>query len=169
MIALGKIIGFQGKKGELRLKFYPGSEKLIGPGIKIYVGPENQAVPYRVESTRKKGGFFVIKLEKIDSPEDALELNGQEINIEEERLPRLQDGEYYEYQLVGCAVRTKEDKEIGRVAGFWEISGKTLMVVHSGEEEILVPFETSICYEVDLKQRVIRIDPPEGLLNLNEI
>ncbi|MGQ9471576.1 MAG: ribosome maturation factor RimM [Candidatus Aminicenantales bacterium] len=169
MIAVGKIIRFQGKKGEVRLKFYPGGEKLLVPGERIYVGPENRALPYRVESMRRQRDFFVVKLEKIDSLEAALSLRSQEIFVEEERLPELRNGEYYEHQIKGFPVRTKENKEVGRVVGFWEVKGKTLMVVNNRGREILVPFEAAICYEVDLKQRIIRIDPPEGLLDLNEI
>ncbi len=169
MIAVGKIIRFQGNKGELRFKFYPGGEKLLAPGERIYVGPEERAVPYRVESIRRQKGFFVVKLEKIDSLEAALELSGQEMAIEEEKLPELCEGEYYEHQIKGCSVLTKEDEEVGRVVGFWEIRGKTLMVVDNQGKEILIPFEAAICYEVDLNQRIVRIDPPEGLLDLNEI
>jgi ribosomal 30S subunit maturation factor RimM len=35
--------------------------------------------------------------------------------------------------------------------------------------ELFVPFTEAICVEVDPEARVIVIDPPDGLLELNEI
>ncbi len=49
------------------------------------------------------------------------------------------------------------------------IKNNNLLVVTEGKKEFLVPFTHSVCYEVDLKRKRIRIDPPEGLLELNEI
>jgi len=49
------------------------------------------------------------------------------------------------------------------------ISGNDLLVVEKEDQEILIPFAQSVCLEVDLEQKRIIIDPPEGLLDLNEI
>lgn len=43
-----------------------------------------------------------------------------------------------------------------------------LVVEHEGRE-ILIPFTSEICVHVDLDKREIVIDPPEGLLELDEI
>jgi 16S rRNA processing protein RimM len=49
------------------------------------------------------------------------------------------------------------------------ISENDLLVVEKGDRQILIPFTESICIEVDLEKKEIVIDPPDGLLNLNEI
>jgi len=49
------------------------------------------------------------------------------------------------------------------------IEDNNLLVVRKGENEVLVPFIHSVCLEIDLKRKRIRVDPPEGLLELNEI
>lgn len=49
------------------------------------------------------------------------------------------------------------------------IEDNNLLVVRKGKNEILVPFTHLVCLEIDLKRKRIRIDPPEGLLELNEI
>jgi len=36
-------------------------------------------------------------------------------------------------------------------------------------KEILIPFNQDICPDVDIVQKRIVIDPPDGLLDLNEI
>jgi len=44
-----------------------------------------------------------------------------------------------------------------------------LLVVEKGDRKMLIPFTQSICTRVDLAKKIIVIDPPDGLLNLNDI
>ena len=48
-------------------------------------------------------------------------------------------------------------------------AGANVLVVARGDDEIFVPFAEPICLRVDPADRVIVIDPPDGLLELNEI
>lgn len=169
MIVLGKIINLQGKKGELRFRPYEGAETLLAPGNEIYLKKEKNLIPYHLESVKKKGREYIIKLAGIDSAEEILFCLGQEVLFPEENLPRLAEGEFYEFELIGAVVRTRDQAEVGQVAGFFEVSGKTLMVVEKDKKEILVPFEAAICLSIDIANKLIIIDPPEGLLDLNEI
>ncbi len=169
MIVLGKIINLQGKKGELRLKPYKGGEALIAPGKYIYIKKGDSLLPFQIDSSKRIKKDFIVKLAGINSKEEGLFSLGQEVLFPEEKLPPLADGEFYEYQLIGAIVRTPDQREVGQVTSFWEIRGKTLMIVEKNKKEILIPFEEAICLSVDVKNKLIIIDPPEGLLDLNEI
>ena len=70
-------------------------------------------------------------------------------------------------------MRTVEGADVGTVT---EVAGAAgvhrLLVRRAGDPdgatgEIDVPLAESICVEVDPEQRVIVVDPPEGLLDLN--
>jgi 16S rRNA processing protein RimM len=52
-----------------------------------------------------------------------------------------------------------------------ETGGSTLLVLsrEGGGEEIFVPFNRTICPEIDVRAKRILIEPPDGLLELNEI
>jgi len=52
-----------------------------------------------------------------------------------------------------------------------ELGDSTLLVVEgtSGSREVLIPLCRQICVEIDLAGRRIVVDPPDGLLDLNEI
>jgi 16S rRNA processing protein RimM len=58
---------------------------------------------------------------------------------------------------------------IGRVKDVLSAGPGDLLVVERQSKEILIPFHESVCIEVDVPGKRIRIDPPEGLLDLNEI
>ncbi len=64
---------------------------------------------------------------------------------------------------------TKSGEDVGTVTDVLLISENNLLAVTGDKEDILIPFVRSICIEVNLKQKKIIIDPPEGLLDLNEI
>jgi 16S rRNA processing protein RimM len=66
-------------------------------------------------------------------------------------------------------VITKKGAEVGSVKDIFFIEGNDLLVVEKGDLEIFVPFTESICVEVNLEERKITIDPPDGLLDLDEI
>ena len=64
---------------------------------------------------------------------------------------------------------TLEGREVGRVKDLLAAPGSDLLVVESGGREILIPLVETICREFDLRNRQVKIDPPDGLLDLNEI
>jgi 16S rRNA processing protein RimM len=84
-------------------------------------------------------------------------------------LQSLEKDNFYSFQIIGCSVVTQRGKQIGSVSDLVWVKDNNLLVVTQGKKEILIPFTHSVCLEVDLKKKIIRIDPPEGLLELNEI
>jgi ribosomal 30S subunit maturation factor RimM len=48
------------------------------------------------------------------------------------------------------------------------MAGTPLLVVGAEPDEVLIPLAQTICPRVDVQARVIVIDPPEGLIELNE-
>lgn len=60
---------------------------------------------------------------------------------------------------------------VGAVRDVAAIGESTLLVVEGdpGPKEVLIPLSREICVEIDPEGRRIVIDPPDGLLDLNEI
>jgi len=68
-------------------------------------------------------------------------------------------------------VATRDGRAVGMVRKVWEAGGAPLLVLDptAGKDEIYIPFNRSICSEIDVAAKRIVIDPPDGLLDLNEI
>ena len=94
---------------------------------------------------------------------------GQECLLPEEDLSRLEEGNFYLFQVVGSSVFTESKKRVGVVIDVLFIKDNDLLVIESGGQEILIPFTSDICASVNLEKQKIIIKPPEGLLDLNEI
>ncbi len=136
---------------------------------RVFLKKKENLEEYRVESLRSYKEHYIIKLEGVDSLSQARELVGLEVQLPEDTLQSLEKDNYYSFQIIGCSVVTQSGKQVGNVSDLIWVKDNNLLVVTHEEKEILIPFTHSVCLEVDLKQKIIRIDPPEGLLELNEI
>lgn len=105
----------------------------------------------------------------IDNLDSAQDLAGKEIWIPEEDLQPLDRDGYYLFQLIGCSVVTESGDSVGLVKDVLFITENDLLVVEKGEREMFIPFTESICVKMNLEKGEIVIDPPDGLLDLNEI
>jgi 16S rRNA processing protein RimM len=169
LISVGKILRSQGERGELRLKFY-GDDLVEPAGLRaIFVGKEGTAKEYRIESLVPRGKTYDIKLAGVDSLSQANRLAGLEVFVREEGLKEGREGQFYLFQVAGCSVLGPEGEVIGTVIDVLSVPGNDLLVVRGKGKEILIPFNQSICKKVDITRKEIRIDPPAGLLDVDEI
>ena len=120
-----------------------------------------------VTSARVQNGRPVIGFEGFSSIDDVERLAGLDLRVPEEDLQPLGAGMYYHHQLIGCAVETVAGERVGNVVKVDGGAAGSLLVVGGPHGEILIPLATAVCVEVDIEGRRIRIDPPEGLLELN--
>jgi len=169
LISVGKILRSQGERGDLRLKFY--DNKLIEPSElrSVFVGREGALKEFQVESLTPRANAYHIKLSGVDSLPQADCLAGLEVFVPEESLRRSVTGQYYLFQLKGCSVLNLKGEVIGMVVDVLSVPANDLLVIDRQGKEILIPFHESICKEVDIAKKEIHVDPPAGLLDLNEI
>jgi len=118
-----------------------------------------------VEQVWYHGGTPVLKFGGIDSIEAAEMWAGADILVPESERVQAEDGEFFYSDLIGCKVVA--DRLIGVVGGIEDYGSAPLLKVHAeGGREILIPFALSICREIDVAARVIRVVLPDGLLDL---
>jgi 16S rRNA processing protein RimM len=110
----------------------------------------------------------VLKFKGYDSPEAANELVGLNFAITEAECASLEKDEFFEWQLIGCSVETIEGARLGTIREVMHTGSAPILVIadEEREHEHLVPLAASICVEIDTAQKKIRVDAPEGLLEL---
>lgn len=168
LVSVGRIIRSEGKDGTLKIRLYHGSRK--EPFFRtIYIELEGEIRNYEVEDFRTVRNSPFIKLKGINSLKQAEALRGREILARPEDFPALETGLYYDFQLLGCLVETVDGRELGRVVELVTLGQVNLLVVDSGGKKVEIPLVEAICREIDPQARKIIIDPPEGLLELNEV
>ena len=82
-------------------------------------------------------------------------------------LQALPTDMFYHHDLIGCAVRMPDGMVLGSVAAVQGNAENSRLVIRTATEEVLVPLVADICQQINVADRTIEIDPPEGLLELN--
>jgi 16S rRNA processing protein RimM len=121
-----------------------------------------------IVSSRVQNGKPVVAFDGFARIEDVERLGGLELRVPEDTLLPLEPGTYYEHQLVGCVVETTAGDVVGEVVKVEGGGGASRLVMNGPRGEILIPLAVDICVEIDVANRKIRINAPEGLLDLNE-
>jgi len=99
---------------------------------------------------------------------DAERFAGAELRVPEQALAALEPGAYYLHQLVGCRVETTAGLPVGEVVRVEGGSGANVLAVAGSNGEVLIPFAASLCPTIDVERRLVVVDAPDGLLEVNQ-
>lgn len=181
MVLVGRIARPHGLRGQVAVnaetdfvdeRFRPGATLWMRGDVREDVREDaredTEPTPLTVASLRVQNGKPIVAFEGFSRIEDVEPLAGRELRVPESSLQALEPGRYYEHQLVGCAVETIAGVPVGTVVRIEGGAGGSRLVVEGPRSEIQIPMVEGICAEVDVAARRIRIDPPDGLLELNE-
>ena len=168
MVAVGRIARTHGNRGHVVVN--PETDfatSRFQVHAVLYSRTGDRMEPLTINAVRFHDGRPIIGICGVETMSDAEQLAGVELRVPAAALVQLPPGVFYRHDLVGCAVTTVGGTSVGtvsRVEGSW---GESRLVVRGAADEILVPLAATICVRVDPAARVIVIDPPEGLLDLN--
>jgi len=77
-----------------------------------------------------------------------------------------QPGEYHFQQLIGCQVFLPDQSCLGEVIEIIQLPGQDLLSIAAEKGEVLIPMVKQIILSIDVVKKIIQIDPPEGLLDV---
>lgn len=94
---------------------------------------------------------------------------GVDVYVPEEALGPPEEGYFFDFQVIGSVLLTKDGKPVGRVTGVMPVGDRSVLVADREGKEILIPFTEPVIVAVNPSKKEIRVDLPDGLLELNEI
>jgi 16S rRNA processing protein RimM len=163
MVAIGRVVKPQGRKGEVLTESHSDRPDRFPSLRRAYrAGPGGAAEEVRITSCWPHKGRYVLKLEGVDSISAAEGYRGLELRIPEDDIPALPPGSYYHYQLVGLRVRDEDGCPLGVVENIWETGGEApVLVVRGAGGEVLLPLAETFVKRVDLDAGVLVGRAPE--------
>jgi 16S rRNA processing protein RimM len=165
LVAIAKIVRSRGLKGELAAELLTDfPERFENLETVTALSPDGDRLQLKIEKFWFQKDRIILKFAGYDTIERAEELRDHEICIPESEAVELESDEFFDWQLEGCMVETVDGQRIGEVLELMRPGGTELLVVKGDTKEYLIPFAESICVEVDIENKRIKIDPPEGLL-----
>ena len=169
LVIVAHAVKTRGLKGELvaeLLTDFP--ERFKDIRSLIAVSPQGKRELVSLEEFWFHQGRVILKLAGADSIEAAKEFVGYDFGVPEAERVQLPEGSFYDWELEGCSVVNRDGEQVGKVSDVMRLGGEieTLAVTNAEGKMIVIPMVEEIVKEVDLVGRKIRIDPPEGLLEL---
>lgn len=165
-IALGDIVATHGVAGWVRVRLFnpEGGTLYSAEEVELARGENRRTLP--VDRARPHRGLALLKLRGVDDMDAAQDLIGCRLSVRRDTLAPLSASEYYYEEVVGFAVVDAEGVRIGTVTRIWPTQGGDLLVVAVPGKEHLIPAVREFIRHIDVVNRTVTIDLPEGLLDI---
>jgi len=169
-LLVGKIIGAHGIKGNIKVYSYSESIFLQKRVHHIFfidtAGIQKKSKIKWAKS--HQGQMILFSLEGIETRNAAEALVGTRLFIEKDKIPKIDNGSYYWFDIIGLSVFTVDNKYKGIIDSIIPTGANDVYLVKcpgdSGESnEILLPALESVVMEIDLKRGRMTVTLPEGL------
>ena len=158
-IAVGWVRGPHGLRGELKITVLSDNPDRFQPGVAVWLAGERRTVT----ALRPHGDALLIQLDGVRTRDDTEAFRNLLLEVPEEELAALGDGEYYRFEVMGMDVVDGEGNSLGRIEQVLETGANDVYVVESEEGELLVPAIDSVVKQVDVEGRRMVVELLEGL------
>ena len=169
-ITLARVVKTQGRHGEVAAETHSDVPGRFAEGMKLFALPKAEEArrELEVEDLWPHKGLVVLKFRGVDSMSDAELLIGSELQVPAAERAGLEPGWNYVSDLIGCTV-LDHTREVGRIEDVQFGAGEAplLIVANGAGKKFDVPFAEAYLEGVDVAQRQVRMNLPEGMLEIN--
>ena len=172
-LVVGLITSCHGINGQVKVKSLSDfEERFLKPGIrwlqKESEPPTKKELTFGFKQPGKE--TFIIKLQGINTRNQAEQLKKYKILVKSENLPDLKKEEFHLLELINLQVKTLENDELKTIGKVIDLENErnNLLVVElsKNQKKVLIPFVKQIVPSVDIKNKFLIVNPPKGLLEL---
>ncbi|MDQ4080439.1 MAG: ribosome maturation factor RimM [Gemmatimonadota bacterium] len=169
LVIVGRVRRPHGVRGELFIEVITDEpDAVYASGRRVFAGSDRDTADdttvLTVIETRPFKEGLLIRFEEILDRTAAERWNGRLLFVPEHELTPPGEGEVYLHELQGMMVELSSGEVVGTVANVFEVPQGLLLDVARERGTVLVPFTDEVIVDIDRDRRVVRIDPPEGLL-----
>jgi 16S rRNA processing protein RimM len=166
MVRIGKIAATHGLQGNLVLVHSVGAAGWLKVGQPLFVEiRKDSRIPFFVAAEKSAGtDEYQVRFEDIDSVEAARALVGRPVYIDGEVLEKGNVDSPLRW--IGFNLVDKTKGTIGAIEDVYQAGAQWLAKLTIEENEVLVPLVDAFILDVNTRNRFIRMDLPDGLLEL---
>ncbi|MCQ2192824.1 MAG: ribosome maturation factor RimM [Paludibacteraceae bacterium] len=173
MIEMGRLTKVHGLKGELNFVFTSDAWDEVEADYLI-VETDGLLVPFFLEEYRfKNDEEAFVKFKRIDNDTQANELTGCTVYLERKQLPdgylekKAEEGDIDIDFYVGYTIEA-DGTTIGVIDGVDDSTANVLFSIETPTGgNIIIPASDDYIVEIDDEQKIMRMELPEGLLDLD--
>lgn len=168
-ITLARVVKTQGRRGEVAVEVHSDVQDRFSEGMKLLAlaktGDARREL--EVEGFWPHKDLLVLKFRGVETISQAEDLIGAELQVPRKERAELGQGWNYVSDLVGCTV-FDHGREIGPIEDVQFGAGEAPLLIVSGSgKKFDIPFAEAYLERVDLALRQVRMNLPEGMLEIN--
>ncbi|RZJ36371.1 MAG: 16S rRNA processing protein RimM [Flavobacterium sp.] len=164
---LGKVAKKFSFKGEVLVYLDTDEPELYENMESVFVEQNKHLVPFFIEqSSLHKNDLLRVKFEDVNTEAAADEIINCPVYLPLSMLPKLEGDKFYFHEVIGFEVEDKRLGIVGRIVSVNDSSAQPLFEVKNGDTEILIPMIDQFLVAIDRKNKKVRMDLPEGLIEM---
>lgn len=165
-LSVGIVLKPHGLRGEVKVKPLTDDERRYDCLNCVYV-KNDEFKELSIISRRYNKGFVYLRFKGLETIDSVTNLRNKYLWIPRHMTRKLPADTYFIADLLGCRVETLSGEYLGEIADVQETGSNDVYIVHGGPKgEILIPALKKVVVEVDIKNKLVRVDltDMEGLL-----
>ena len=164
-LEIGQIVNTFGIKGMVKIKPFTDDINRFDRLKKVYISNKNGKKEYQIQEVKYHKNMVLMKLEGIDTPEQADLLRQSYLLVDRADEEPLEEGVYYIVDLLGLEVYTDENKLLGKVKDIFNTGSNDIYVIKDEMgKQILLPGIPEVLKNVDLEKGRITVHLIPGLI-----
>jgi 16S rRNA processing protein RimM len=151
---VGQIVNTHGVKGEVKVFPLTDDPMRFKKLKKVIIdNKEVQILSYKFQKDR-----VILKLEGVDTMDDAIRLKGKYLKVSREHAVKLPKDTYFIADLIGCSVFDTDETPLGEVYDVIKTGSNDVYWV-KGIKELLIPVLKEIVLDINVEDKKIVIKP----------
>ena len=162
---MGKLLKPRGLKGELRAAIFNEHGSALKVGTEIWLKEDENYLSWKIETIKIAGEKSCIRLSGCNTLEDAEKVQGSVFFLPRDEFDPVGKNEHYLVDMIGSRVLDENQKSIGTVKDVLIMSAQNIIVVETGENEILIPYVDAHIELFDKQKKNLIVKDVVGLIN----
>ena len=162
---IGQIVNTSGLKGVMKIKPFTDDITKFEKFETIYIEIKKQLKQFKIEQVRYVKNMVLLKIEGIDTIEDAQEYRNLYIKIPRDKNEKLEENTYYVVDILGCKVQTESKQLLGEIIDIFQTGSNDVYVVKNElGKQILLPAIKEVIKQIDINNKIVTVNLLEGLI-----
>lgn len=164
-IEIGQIVNTNGLKGVVKVNPFTDDISKFEDLKFVYIQLKNELKKVKIEQVRYNKNQILLKLEGIDSIEEAEKYRNFYLKTEKESQEDLGEDTYYIVDLIGLDVYSDKNEYLGKIEDVFPTGSNDVYVVKDNlGKQILIPAIADVVKKVDLENKKMKINLIPGLI-----
>lgn len=166
MIRVGKIAATHGLKGAVVLVHILEQHDWLSENDVLFLElRKGSQIPYFITEAKEGGGKeYMLLLDEVETQEDAAKLVGKNVYVKEELLEAKKEDSPLAW--IGFSLVDKTKGGLGTIEDVMQVGSQWLAQLTIEGKEVLIPLADEMIVDLNLRNKFIRMDLPEGLIEV---